>query len=142
MATTNELKFLMYRVAQQQGILDLSKRMVLYLLEHSDRLYTEVTITLTEGEDFTAEEVDKAARSFDKRVLNDELKKIEPDLNFYVHYGHYDEDGRFDNYGQFGETTPSSPVRYTFWLSRTAFAKSATRLSPSPAELRAIQLPS
>lgn len=105
----------------------LAKKLLLFLINRSEKLTRQVTLTLTEREGgFSRDEVRKICLEADR------LSSVEWNTHLYeifcamgtrfffsMHFGHYNENGRFDHSGQFSCNT--TKMRFTFWLSKSPF---------------------
>jgi hypothetical protein len=159
MVTTKQIAALKYLVAASKHGNDTAKRVIWFLIDKSNRLSKEVCVTLTQGQEgYSAEEIDEIVRTLHGITscngtthLNEIFKVTGTDFVFDLHYGHFGSDGSFDTSGMFPGapthmvldpklTILNQPRRYTFWLSKKMYSKSAERIPVTRKEIKAIDL--
>lgn len=160
MATARQISALKYLIANSKDSKDILKQLLFYLIDGSNGLTEEVSLTLTEGQyGYTKESVNTAAYGLGNMTscggsthLDAMMKLAGVELNFSVHYGHY-EAGKLNTEGMFpgyGDLAPghendreNMPLRYTFWLARGSYGHTGQGkplVTPSLEELSAIDL--
>ena len=143
-----QIAALKYLIFKAHNTPDLSKRIMSFLIDQSEKLTKEVVLTLIENrEDFSGEEIREAAYGIDRMLssngathINEVLLATGSDLDFSIHYGDFDpnrEPDHFNNAGQLAGMdrslvfNPESvregmPLRYTFWLSIGSYSRTAS----------------
>lgn len=162
MLTTQQvaaLKYLIFKAEPQAGSVgDLTKRILAFLIDQSDGLTKDVCVTLWDGRDgFTGAEIGHAALfegRFHSCNCTTHLNVLmvlsgAEDVRFDCHYGH-PNNGEFDTLGQFPGFDPAqtggvvhpkdAPIRYTFWLSKGFYSRTATQIPVTREMLNAIDL--
>jgi hypothetical protein len=164
MATRKQIAALKYMIFISRDGVDLSKRVLAFLIDQSEELTREVCLTLVENrEGYSADEIDAATHGIDRMMscnctthLNALEEMIGSGLFSYLHYGDFDPTrvgDPFNNDGQFpncridqvmrpGLIMQGMPLRYTFWLSRKPFSWEATQVIATRKELEKINLKS
>lgn len=160
MVTPKQIAALKYLIAKSRDGSEMAKRVIFLLIDQSQGLAEEVSVTFTQDKDgYTQEEISNVAHavgalsSSNGSTYMDELMKLMgAKLTFSLHYGHYDESGKYSTEGQFGERPQNAPghendrkmpVRYTFWLSMNDYGHDGhvrPVTPPTREELMAIEL--
>lgn len=152
MVTDKQIAALKYMIFISKDGREMAKKILFCLINKSERLTKDVYFTLTQKEDWlNREEVDRNARSVGAMQsvncsthLNEIMEVLGADLRFSVHYGHFSSVGSFNTEGMFPSAREGdradAPMRYTFWLARKLYSRSATEVAVSRAELDAIDL--
>lgn len=162
--TQRQIAALKYMIFIARPGVELTKRVLAFLIDQSEGLTKEVCLTLTEGcQGYSAEEINIAAhgmsamRSCNSTThLSEILDVMGSELDFDVHYGDFDptrEGDPFSNAGQFAGWDASlvrgqdaelvregMPLRYTFWLARKFFSRGAVLVTTTREELEKINL--
>ncbi len=154
------LKYVIFRAEKPVNGGSLAKRIIAFLIDKSEGLTKDVYLTLWQDRDgFTADEIDQAAHFMGRLQscnctthLDQLLHLAGTDLHFSLHYGNIDlkvEHG-FDSLGIFagvpagltGEKTHplNAQTRYTFWLSKEKYSRTATQVQVTQQELGMIDL--
>ena len=112
-----------YLISYAKDGCELGKKLYFFLIDNSEGFTKEVYVTLTEGDEFTAEEIREVAREMDAMTscnctthLDAVMKSTGTDFRFNLHYGSYNSDGSFNTDGQIGDSG-NARMRYTFWLA-------------------------
>lgn len=164
MAGQKQISALKYFIYKSKDCPDLTKRVVWYLIDQSAQLTEEVCLTLyADCLVWQRDEVEQAARgmhdlqsSNGTTHLHALLSLMGCDLDFSYHYGDYDptrSDDPFSSAGQFAGWDRSKvqdddviregmPLRYTFWLARDSYSRTAKLVFPKRVELETIDLAS
>lgn len=140
-----QIEALKYLILQSKNADELAKRVLFLLIEKSNGLTEDVSITLWESGDLPREEIASAVRHTMNSVhgtthLSELLALSGSNMDFTLHYGHYVDD-KFDNTGQMGG---DHQLRYTFWLARGLYDDNGPgkHIPFSLAELRSVELKS
>jgi hypothetical protein len=149
MVTDRQIAALKFLIAKSQDGNDLVRRILTFLINASNGMTEEVSTCLTAGsEGYSVDEVAAAGMTHSAMTsancsthLDQMMILMGLDFFFSCHYGHYRHDGMFDPTGQTG-SSPTSPMRYTFWLARGHYGKSGQgkHVVASRAKLEAINL--
>ncbi len=146
-----QIEALKYLVIKSRDGDDLIKKILFLLIEKSHGLSKEVSISVRETEGLSREELDKATNHFmnsDSKTthLGALMRLMGSGLNFSSHYGHYNNEGKVDNTGQFPITEEEGkiPRRYTFWLAKELYGRGGMgdHIPFSIQEIRSIELKS
>lgn len=162
MFTTKQIAALKYLIFNAKDGTELSKRVLAFLIESSERLTKEVCLSLVANrEGYTAEEISAAGlgvgcmnSSQGTTHLNEIFDVMKCKLSFSLHYGDFDptrENDPFNCDGQFagldlskvhrpGLAREGMPTRYTFWLSKKLYSRQATLVIATREELEQINL--
>ncbi len=135
-----QIEALKYLIIKSKDANNLMKRALFFLIEKSDGLTKEVSMTLWENETFSRSAVDAAAKNYMRSNtggtthLNELMTLMGSDLCFTWAYGHY-TNGKFD-------TGSRAQLRYTFWLAKEMHGdgEMGEHFTPSPEELNGIKL--
>lgn len=160
MTTPKQIAALKYLIFKQGNICNPSKQVLVFLLDQSSGLEEEVCVTVTEDHDgYNADEINLLAhhvgcmQSVNGTLhLNEVMQAMGTDFIFSLHYGDFDPNrpgDKFSSAGQFAGghrhqvLDPSSiqegmPMRYTFWLSRTAYTSESRFVQVSRKQLERI----
>lgn len=162
MVTPKQIEALKYLVAKSKDGSDLAKRVIFFLIDQSQGLTEEVSISFIQDRGgFTREELSSVAHAVGSFTssngsthLHALMSLMGAELNFSLHYGHCDELGAFSAEGMFGERPKNAPghendrkmpCRYTFWLSKNDYGHDGQARPVTPPtleELMAIKLTS
>src|SRR3989344_7416148 len=162
MITDKQIAALKYMIFNAEHGADLSKRVLAFLIDQSERLTKEVCLTLVaDRERYTAEEIRNAGHEMGAMSssnctthLAELLRVTGSELNFSYHYGDFDPtraEDKFNCDGQFaghmesqvvhpGLVRKGMPLRYTFWLSKENYSRQATLVVATRKELEQINL--
>jgi len=154
MFTQMQIAALKYLISVAQGGTDLTKRVMEFLIDHSAGLTKEVCVTLVEGRDGTADEIDKAARGVGRVMPEESLYHLfhamGSEFHFSSHYGDFDPargdepmncDGMFAGGEGFlsnpdpGMFKKGTPMRYTFWFAKGSYSRQAELIVASRKEI-------
>lgn len=159
MVTGKQVAALKYLIAASKYGNETGKKIYFHLLDNSERLSKDVCVTLTQDlEGYTGKEIHEAAVSLSGMTscnctthLDQIMIATGAPFFFDLHYGHFGPDGKFDTSGMFPGfpkdmvTNPKlvvsgAPCRYTFWLSKKYYSKTAKRINVVRQQLEAINL--
>lgn len=162
MFTLKQIAALKYMIFKARNVNGLSKRVLVFLIESSERLTKEVCLSLVaDREGYTADEIKVAAygvhdmqSSNGATHVDQILHVMGSELGFSFHYGDFDPartDDRFNNDGQLASFNRSQvtrdgliregmPLRYTFWLSKESYSREAVLVTPTREDLEQINL--
>lgn len=161
MVTAEQIAALKYLIAMSKDGTDTVRRILFFLINASNGLTEQVSVSFIQDKDgYTHGEINKAAHALGAMEssngathLDEMMRLMGTPLNFSVHYGHYDETGKFDTEGMFpGLKTlapghendrDGMPLRYTYWLAEGMYGHSGQwrpLVTPSREELMAIDL--
>ena len=147
MFAAEQVAALKYLIFNAKDVDELAKRVLAFLIDHSEGLQTEVCLTLTDSkEGYGADEIQGAAdscsamqSSCETTHLNELMTLMGCDLSFCLHYGDFDPqrtpdafcaDGQFEGARLDQVTDPGAirtglQLRYTFWLCRKDYSRQA-----------------
>lgn len=139
---------LKYMICMAKNEPELSKRVLLFLIDRSRGLTKEVCLSIAEGE-FTADEISEAGIGVGNMQsvsgtthINQLLAVGGTKLSFSVHYGHIDPfkkgTGRLNTTGQMSEI--AKPMRYTWWLADKYYSSRARLVRTDRSVLDVISL--
>ncbi|MEK7570196.1 MAG: hypothetical protein AAB515_02040 [Patescibacteria group bacterium] len=152
---------LKYLISKSKDGDDIAKRILFFLIDNSNGLTEQVSMTLTQDHDgYTKDEIHTAAHKLDymrssngTTHLSEIMLIMGAELGFSTHYGHYNEMGKLDTEGMFpgcGELAPGHendredmPLRYTFWLAEKDYGHSGqgrSLVTPPKQELMKIDM--
>ena len=165
--TKKQIAALKYLIFNAKDGTELTKRILAFLIDHSESLTKDVCLTLVENrEGYSADEINNATNGFHAMLscnrtthLDQVIIAMGGEVGFSYHYGDFDpsrtgdpfnSDGIFPGYPAElvcalperipGLTREDMPLRYTFWLARGYYAKKAKLVKATRAELEAINL--
>ena len=134
---------------------ELSKKMLIFLLNESRKLTTEVCLSLTDKcNGYDATQIRSLTDDFNEVNLTEFLKLIKSKFIFNLHYGNIikgDTENKLNTDGMFAGIERSfvtsdefiregMPLRYTFWLSKKLYSKEAKILKITKEKLEQIKL--
>ena len=141
---------------------ELTKRVLAYLIDNSELLTREVCVVLNVGDgEFSRNEIDAAARGMQPMqsshgsVHLDEIMYVSGSMFWFsVHYGDYDPTREGERCSSAGIVAgypenlvldkslieSGHPLRYTFWLAKEDYSRTAELLTPSREELDQIDI--
>lgn len=147
MITGEQINTLKYLIIIARNGNDLSKRILIFLINQSEALTKEVCLTLVENrEGYTADEIREAAVGIDAMKgssytthLNELIRLTGSEFRFDLHYGDFDPNrpgDPFNNDGQFagcsldkvsrpGLASVGMPIRFTFWFAKGFYSRQA-----------------
>lgn len=162
MFTEKQIAALRYMIFNAKDGTELSKRVLAFLIESSERLTKEVCLSLVaDREGYTADEISAAGYGVGNMEscngtthIDQILHAMGSELGVSVHYGDFDPartDDPFNSDGQFtgwdrsrvsrpGQIREGMPLRYTFWLSKQDYSRQATLVVATREELEQINL--
>ena len=162
MFTSKQIAALRYMIFNAKNGTELSKRVLAFLIDQSEKLTKEICLTLVANrEGYTADEISDAAygvhgmKSCNGTTHLDQIFHVMGSkFGFSYHYGDYDPariDDPFNSAGQFAGcgvrsvTDPElvregMPLRYTFWLSKKNYSRQAALVIATREELEQINL--
>lgn len=138
-----QIEALKYLIIKSKDADDLAKRILFFLIDKSEGLTKEVSMTVWEGDAFSRNTVNKAAENCNslkscsrETHLGELLALIGSEMHFSYHRGHY-VDGRLDIGDQ-------QKMRYTFWLAKEMHGHGGMgeHITFSPEELSGLELAS
>lgn len=162
MITQTQIAALKYLIFNAKNGTELSKRVLTFLIDQSQGLKREVCLTLVEDrEGYTGKEIDSAARGVSGMVscnctthLGALASLSGSELFFSVHYGDFDPKRSGDKFSSAGifagaplsmVSHPSNaqeglPMRYTFWLAKKHYSRTAELVTATRKDLDLIDL--
>lgn len=161
MVTPEQIAALKYLITKARDGNETIRLILFFLIDASNGLTEEVSITLTHEKDgYLSAEIKDAAVSLDMMEgeshtthLYELMKLMGAELCFSASYGHYDEMERFNTEGAFSgykhlapgheHDRDDLPFRITFWLAKKKYGFSEhgkTLMTPSRSVMRAIDL--
>lgn len=161
MFTREQIAALKYLIFNSKDGNDLVKQVMALLIDKSEGLTKSVCFSLVENrEGYSAKEISDVAYSFGSMQsanctthIDQVLRAMDSELVFSVHYGDFDPNrkDKFSNDGQFegldeslvatpGSVLKGMPMRYTFWLAKSAFFLDAEHIEMSKEALEEINL--
>lgn len=159
MITDRQIAALKYLISATKDGNPTVKQIMYFLIDQSEGLTKEVCVTLTQNrEGFTADEINHDAHKMSglgscncNTHIHQIMIAMGTEFGFSVHYGGHGEDGKFDTSGMFPGapkhmvmdeklTILDAPMRYTYWLAKGFYSRTAKVIPVTRAELEAIDL--
>lgn len=159
MVTERQIHALKYLISNARDGSSMVKQILWFLIDQSKSLTEEVCVTLTQDcGGFERQEIHRDALTMSSLTSSNCTTHIDQiliamgtEFCFSVHYGNFDEDGKFNPSGMFSGiprsmvsdeslTVVNAPMRYTYWLAKKGYSGTARVIPVSRAELVAIDL--
>lgn len=160
--TDKQISALKYMIFNTKDGVDLSKRILAFLIDKSEGLTKEVCVSLVKDrEGYTEEEISDAGygvSAMESCNCNTHIHALMclmgSELQFSFHYGDYDPrrvGDPFNTDGQFAGSKAAFvpderllleglPLRYTFWLSKESYSRSVELVVATKEKLEQIDL--
>lgn len=150
MATPKQIAALKFLIFHAKTKSNLVKQLLAFLLDKSEGLTKEVCVTLKQDvSEFSKAEIRNCGFGLHLLLsehggvhLHEIMVATGSGFTFSCHYGHI-ENGVFRTEGQFPsqpEHPKNTPLRYTFWLAKEQYSKTAANMAVTRAELAKIDL--
>lgn len=156
MVTTQQvaaLKYLIGKSKETQKLLP--KQVMFFLINQSEKLSREICVVLREDVHGTCEEISAVGHEVDwfnssngSTHLNEVFTAMGIRLKFSVHYGNLEDTGHLNSLGQFPGAIDAhkvqypvhAPMRYTIWLAKPFYSRTAKILTVTRKELDEIDV--